>query len=203
MTRTKPYFFVKRILDLLAVVATAPLWLSALALAAIAVRLSSGSPVFFTQSRAGFHGRPFTILKLRTMRDGPDPEELRITKIGRILRSSGLDELPQLFNVLKGEMSLVGPRPLLVQYLPLYTPEQARRLDVLPGITGLAQIRGRNAISWEEKLTFDTIYAANLSFWLDCRILAITLRQSLAAPFQRRPSLRDRIMPPFEGTTKC
>lgn len=156
--------------------ATAPI----LGAAAVATRLTMGSPIFFTQSRPGLNGRPFKIYKLRTMSNarGPGgaalPDEARLTTLGRFLRSTSIDELPQLWNVLKGELSLVGPRPLLMEYLPLYTREQARRHDVLPGITGWAQVNGRNALSWEEKFTLDVWYVDHWSLGLDLRILAKT-----------------------------
>ncbi len=151
-----------------------------------AVRLRLGSPVFFRQVRPGFHGKSFEILKFRTMTDArgadgellPDPD--RLTKFGALLRSTSLDELPELWNVLKGDMSLVGPRPLLTEYLPLYSTEQARRHDVRPGITGLAQISGRNAISWEEKFRLDVWYVDHVSVWLDIVILWRTVNKVLA-----------------------
>lgn len=171
---------IKRALDVAvsvtALAAGAPIILASAAL----VRVSLGSPVFFRQQRAGLRGRPFGIWKLRTMTDerGPDgrllPDEQRLTRVGRFLRSSSLDELPQLLNVLKGEMSLVGPRPLLMRYLERYTARQARRHDVLPGITGLTQVRGRNALSWEEKFELDVQYVENWSLWLDLQILGET-----------------------------
>ena len=147
----------------------------------ILVRLTLGPPVLFRQVRPGFRGRPFTMYKFRTMTNERDeqgrllPDEQRLTRLGRFLRSTSLDELPELFNVLKGDMSLVGPRPLLMEYLPLYTAEQARRHEVRPGITGWAQVNGRNAISWEEKFKLDVWYVDNWSFWLDIRILLMTL----------------------------
>ncbi len=152
-----------------------------LALIALVLRLSQGSPVFFRQKRPGYKGVIFTNLKFRTMRDlkGPDgrflPDSERITPFGRFLRSSSLDELPELFNVLRGEMSLVGPRPLLVAYLERYSPEQARRHDTLPGLTGWAQINGRNVLSWEDKFRLDVWYVDHQSLWLDVKILALTL----------------------------
>jgi len=152
-----------------------------LLLLAMLVLLSMGRPVLFRQERPGLHGRPFTLLKFRTMRAPPGGgEEVgsdadRLTAVGRFLRRSSLDELPELWNVLRGEMSLVGPRPLLMEYLPLYSPEQARRHEVRPGITGWAQVNGRNAISWEEKFALDVWYVDNRSFWLDMRILVLTL----------------------------
>ena len=147
------------------------------------VRNKLGSPVFFRQMRPGMHGKPFEMVKFRTMTDerSPDgqllPDAQRLTPFGRFLRSSSLDELPELWNVLKGDMSLVGPRPLLMEYLPLYSPEQARRHEVRPGVTGWAQVNGRNAISWEDKFKLDTWYVDNHSFWLDIRILWLTVRK--------------------------
>jgi len=156
---------------------SAPVWLGA----AVAIRWSLGSPVLFRQVRPGYQGRPFTLFKFRTMRDarGGDgtlrPDAERLTRLGRLLRSASIDELPQLWNVLRGEMSLVGPRPLLPQYLDRYTPEQARRHEVLPGITGWAQVNGRNAIGWEEKFALDIWYVDHWSLLLDIKILACTL----------------------------
>ncbi len=150
-------------------------------LLSLLVWLFLGWPVIFTQARPGLHGKLFRLYKFRSMRDLRDaqgyllPDEQRLTRFGRFLRSSSLDELPELFNVLKGEMSLVGPRPLLVQYLERYTPEQARRHEVRPGITGWAQVNGRNAITWEEKFALDVWYVDHRSFWLDIKILLMTL----------------------------
>lgn len=165
-----------------AVVAIALLSVSPLLLLlACLIRRRLGRPVLFRQVRPGLHGKPFTMFKFRTMRDAfdahgrPLPDEQRMTPFGRWLRSTSLDELPELFNVLRGEMSLVGPRPLLMEYLPLYTPEQARRHEVLPGITGWAQVNGRNAISWEEKFKLDVWYVDNRSLWLDLKILVMTV----------------------------
>ncbi len=160
---------------------------------ALLVRLKLGRPVFFTQERPGLHGKLFMLHKFRTMRDlynnegKPLPDEERLTRFGRFLRASSLDELPELFNVLKGEMSLVGPRPLLVAYLERYTPEQARRHEVLPGITGWAQVNGRNALTWEEKFKLDVWYVDHQSLWLDIKILFLTLwkalkREGISAP---------------------
>ena len=145
------------------------------------VRINLGSPLLFRQQRPGLHGKPFTILKFRTMTDARDaqgnllPDDKRLTAFGKFLRSSSLDELPELLNVLKGEMSLVGPRPLLMQYLERYTPEQMHRHDVPPGITGWAQVNGRNAIAWEEKFALDVWYVKQLSFGLDRKILCLTV----------------------------
>lgn len=144
-----------------------------------------GSPVLFRQVRPGLNGRSFEMIKFRTMLDAVDaqgnvlPDEARLTPFGRFLRSTSLDELPELWNVLKGDMSLVGPRPLLMEYLPLYSPEQARRHEVRPGITGWAQVNGRNALSWEEKFRLDVWYVNNQSFWLDIRILFMTIKKVL------------------------
>lgn len=149
------------------------------------IRCKLGSPIFFYQKRPGLQGKPFEMVKFRTMTSdrGPDgqmlPDALRLTPFGRILRATSLDELPELWNVLKGDMSLVGPRPLLMEYMPLYTPEQARRHEVRPGITGWAQVNGRNTISWEDKFAFDVWYVDNCSLWLDLRILWLTVRKVL------------------------
>ena len=147
------------------------------------VRRKLGSPVFFCQTRPGLHGKPFKMVKFRTMTDarGPDgdllPDVDRLTPFGRFLRASSLDELPELWNVLKGEMSLVGPRPLLMEYLPLYSPEQARRHAVRPGITGWAQVNGRNALSWDDKFKLDVWYVDHGTLWLDIKILWRTVRK--------------------------
>lgn len=147
------------------------------------IRQKLSSPVLFTQTRPGLHGNPFKMVKFRTMTDARDtdgnllPDNIRLTTFGRFLRSTSLDELPELWNVLKGDMSLVGPRPLLMEYLPLYTPEQARRHQARPGITGWAQINGRNAISWEEKFKLDVWYVDNQSFWIDLKILFLTIKK--------------------------
>ena len=144
-----------------------------------------GSPVLFRQARPGLNGKPFEMIKFRTMKDALDadgnplPDSERLTAFGQFLRSSSLDELPELWNVLKGDMSLVGPRPLLMEYLPLYSAEQCRRHDARPGITGWAQINGRNALSWEEKFKLDVWYVDNRSLWLDIRILFLTVKKVL------------------------
>lgn len=170
----------KRLFDLslaaIALGSAAPI----LAILASAVRLTMGPPIFFRQQRPGRGGKPFTLYKFRTMRLGGSSDAERLTRLGRLLRRTSLDELPQLFNVLKGDMSLVGPRPLLMEYLPLYTAEQARRHEVRPGLTGWAQVKGRNALSWEEKFALDVWYVDNRSFWLDLRILALTVGQVLS-----------------------
>ncbi len=171
----------KRLLDvtvaLVALLMLAPL----LAALALLIRWKLGTPIIFLQRRPGLHGKPFTLYKFRTMTDERDeqgnllPDEQRLTRLGRFLRSTSLDELPELWNVLKGDMSLVGPRPLLMEYLDRYTPEQARRHEVKPGITGWAQVNGRNALSWEEKFKLDVWYVDNQSFWLDMKILFLTI----------------------------
>lgn len=149
------------------------------------VRRKLGSPVLFRQVRPGLNGRPFEMIKFRTMRDAVDengnvlPDEVRLTPFGRFLRSTSLDELPELWNVLKGDMSLVGPRPLLTDYLSLYSVEQARRHEVRPGITGWAQVNGRNAISWDDKFRLDVWYVENQSLWLDIKIIFLTLKKVL------------------------
>ena len=149
------------------------------------VRRKLGSPVFFTQVRPGMHGKPFKMVKFRSMTSerGADgellPDAVRLTPFGRFLRSTSLDELPELWNVLKGDMSLVGPRPLLMEYLPLYSPEQARRHEVRPGITGWAQVNGRNTISWEDKFKLDVWYVDHCSLWLDIKILWLTVKKVL------------------------
>jgi lipopolysaccharide/colanic/teichoic acid biosynthesis glycosyltransferase len=176
---------VKRLLDLglggaVAVVA-APIGVAV----AIAIRFTDGSPVLFRQARSGRGGRPFPLVKFRTMQTAatadwdPSTDSARLTRLGTFLRSTSLDELPTLLNVLRGEMSLVGPRPLPVQYLPRYSDDQARRLEVRPGITGWAQVKGRNALTWDDKLALDVWYVDHRSLRLDIRILARTVRQVL------------------------
>lgn len=171
---------VKRTFDLLLTIPGVILISPLLVLLALLVRLYHGRPVLFSQERPGFDGLPFYMYKFRSMSDERDqhgkllPDEQRLTPIGRFLRSSSLDELPELYNVLRGEMSLIGPRPLLMQYLQRYTPQQARRHDVLPGITGWAQINGRNNVSWEDKFELDVWYVDHWSLWLDMYILLRT-----------------------------
>ncbi len=192
----------KRIFDLTVTLLAMPVALPLMALVALLVRIRYGRPVLFKQMRPGYRGRPFRLIKFRTMTNARDSsgnllsDGARLTRFGRALRASSLDELPELFNVLKGEMSLVGPRPLLMQYLPLYSPEQARRHDVLPGITGWAQVHGRNALTWEQKFAHDIWYVDNRSLWLDLRILGMTMlsmfrRHGVSAPGHDT-------MPPFE-----
>ena len=165
----------KRFIDTLIVVASAPLWAPLAALVALAVRIADGSPVVFRQERAGLGGRPFSMMKFRTMKSGEGSDAERTTRLGRFLRSTSLDELPQLLHVLSGKMALVGPRPLPTAYLPRYSPEQARRHEARPGITGWAQVNGRNAISWDEKFRLDVWYVDNRSLLLDAKILFLTV----------------------------
>lgn len=177
----------KRLFDL--TIATIALVLLAPVLAgiAIAVRIALGSPVLFRQRRPGMDGRPFTLVKFRTMRDATDAygqpldDAQRLTRFGQWLRATSLDELPELWNVVRGDMSLVGPRPLLMEYLPHYSPQQRTRHDVRPGITGWAQVNGRNATSWDERFAHDVWYVKNRTFLLDLRILLFTVRQVLVA----------------------
>lgn len=173
----------KRLFDMATALILILLLWPVLLIVAVLVRMRLGTPVLFCQTRPGLHGKPFEMVKFRTMLDTKNTEghplsdELRLTRFGRFLRASSLDELPELWNVLAGDMSLVGPRPLLMEYLPLYSPEQARRHDVRPGITGWAQVNGRNALSWEEKFKLDVWYVENRSFWLDMKILWLTIRK--------------------------
>ena len=173
----------KRLFDILLVLLSIPILLPLLILVAILIRFKLGSPVLFTQTRPGLYGKPFRMFKFRSMTSACDasgnllPDDQRLTPFGQRLRSTSLDELPGLWAVLKGDMSLVGPRPLLMEYLPLYTPEQARRHEVRPGITGWAQVNGRNAISWEEKFALDVWYVDNQSLWLDIKILLLTVKK--------------------------
>lgn len=182
---TMPGFSVKRLLDVTVAGIALLCLLPLLLLLALAVRLALGKPVLFRQRRPGLGGRPFLLIKFRTMRDAVDGDgrslrdEERLTAFGRFLRSTSLDELPELWNVLRGDMSLVGPRPLLMHYLERYTPEQARRHEVRPGLTGWAQINGRNALGWEEKFRLDVWYVDNRSLWLDIRIIVRTIGKIL------------------------
>lgn len=176
---------IKRAVDVTIASAGLALTSPVLVVIALAIRICLGRPVLFRQQRPGAHGAPFTLYKFRTMRDATDrqgrplPDDERLTRLGRFLRRFSLDEIPQLVNVLRGDLSLVGPRPLLVEYLPLYTPEQARRHEMQPGITGWAQVNGRNAISWEQKFAYDVWYIDHWSLWLDLRILGRTVFQVL------------------------
>ena len=176
----------KRVLDI-AIASTALVILSPVyAFVAYKVRKNLGSPVLFRQVRPGLYGQPFEMIKFRSMKDAVDaqgnplPDSERLTPFGKMLRSSSLDEMPELWNVIKGEMSIVGPRPLLTEYLPLYNAEQAKRHNVRPGMTGHAQVNGRNAISWEEKFKLDTWYVENQSLWLDFKIMLKTVKKVLA-----------------------
>lgn len=172
---------IKKAIDILLVVPALIILSPALILIALGVKVFIGSPVLFSQRRPGMNSKPFNIYKFRTMTDKRDaggtllPDAKRLTRFGRFLRSTSLDELPELFNVLKGDMSFVGPRPLLMQYLRRYTPEQARRHEVKPGITGWAQVNGRNALTWEEKFKMDVWYVDNRTFWLDVKIIFMTI----------------------------
>ena len=176
----------KRLLDTTLAAVALMLLAAPLCVLAMVVRHKLGAPVLFRQVRPGLHGRPFEMLKFRTMTDARDeqgvplPDAIRLTPLGRWLRATSLDELPELWNVLKGDMSLVGPRPLLMEYLPLYSAEQARRHEVRPGITGWAQVNGRNAVSWEDKFRMDVWYVDHRSIWLDIKILWLTVRKVLA-----------------------
>lgn len=173
----------KRLFDFLVALFALFILLPIIIVVAVLIRLKLGSPILFIQERPGCNGKVFKMMKFRSMLDGKDkqgnllPDNERMTQFGTFLRSTSLDELPGLFNVLKGDMSLVGPRPLLIQYLPLYNNEQARRHNVRPGITGWAQVNGRNAIGWEEKFALDVWYVDNHSFWLDIKILLVTIKK--------------------------
>lgn len=188
----------KRLLDLLLAVPGLIVLSPLLLFTALAVRVALGPGVLFKQQRPGLHGKPFNILKFRTMTAGPGSDVDRLPPFGRLLRSTSLDELPELWNVIRGDMSLVGPRPLMMAYLPLYSPQQARRHEVLPGITGWAQINGRNAISWEERFDLDVWYVDNRSLALDLRILARTV----AAVLKRQGinAIGDVSMAEFQGS---
>lgn len=174
---------IKRLFDIIASLCGLILLSPVIAIVAWKIRKNLGSPVLFRQVRPGLNGKPFEMVKFRSMRDAVDaagnqlPDAERMTSFGSFLRSSSLDELPELWNALKGDMSLVGPRPLLMEYLPLYSKEQYRRHEVRPGVTGWAQINGRNAISWEDKFKLDVWYVDNCSFWLDLKIILLTIKK--------------------------
>ncbi len=193
----------KRLFDFLAAAFALVLFSPLLIVLIFLIRRRLGSPVFFTQLRPGFYGRPFKMFKFRTMTDARDengqllPDAERLTSFGRFLRAASLDELPELFNILKGEMSVVGPRPLLMEYLPLYNERQARRHEVRPGLTGWAQINGRNALSWEEKFELDVWYVENRTFWLDLKIIFMTARKVLIREGISAPG--NATMPVFLG----
>lgn len=175
----------KRLFDILFALAVLVLASPFFFLGVLVVWFDMGRPIFFRQQRPGYQGRPFMLYKLRTMREAHDatgralPDAERLTRWGMLLRRTSIDELPQLINVLKGDMSIVGPRPLLMEYLPLYSPEQMRRHEVRPGITGWAQVNGRNAVRWEERFRLDVWYVDHRSFWLDMKILLLTIRKVL------------------------
>lgn len=197
---------IKRLFDivvaLIALILFSPLYL----FVAYKVKQNLGSPVLFKQTRPGLHGKPFEMIKFRTMKDGADengnilPDAERLTPFGKMLRATSLDELPELWNVLKGDMSLVGPRPLLMEYLPLYNERQAKRHEVKPGITGYAQVNGRNAISWEQKFELDAWYVEHQSLWLDLKIIAKTIQKVIAKDDINAAD--DATMPKFEGNKK-
>ncbi len=197
----------KRLIDIVGALVGLVLLAPLMMLIALLVRFKLGKPVLFCQVRPGLHGKPFIMYKFRTMTNATDeagnllPDEKRLTPFGRFLRSTSLDELPELLNVLKGDMSLVGPRPLLMEYLDRYTPEQARRHEVKPGITGWAQIHGRNALSWDEKLRLDVWYVDNWTIGLDLKIIALTLLKVL-----KREGISAEgcaTMPKFTGERSC
>ena len=194
---------IKRLFDIVVAGLALLLMSPVLAVVAICILIFVGSPVIFRQQRPGLAGRPFTILKFRTMTSQRSengellPDAQRLTQLGRFLRATSLDELPTLVNVVLGNMSLVGPRPLLMEYLPLYSDEQARRHEVAPGITGWAQVKGRNALSWEEKFQLDVWYVDNHSIWLDLKILWLTLVKVLKREGISHPG--DSTMPKFKG----
>lgn len=190
----------KRLLDLALVILTAPLWLPVMALTALSVRLFLGAPVLFRQVRIGKGCVPFTLVKFRSMREGAGDDAARLTRFGKFLRASSLDELPELLLVLRGTMSLVGPRPLPACYLPRYTPEQNRRHDVLPGITGWAQVHGRNALDWETKFRYDVEYVSRHTQAMDLRILGMTLMQVLRPHGIAHDG--EATMSEFKGTTR-
>ena len=196
----------KRLLDIIiasiALILLSPLYFYV----AQKVKKNLGSPVLFRQVRPGLHGKPFEMIKFRSMKDAVDaqgnplPDSERLTPFGKMLRSSSLDEMPELWNVIKGDMSIVGPRPLLMEYLPLYNAEQAKRHLVRPGMTGHAQVNGRNAISWEEKFKLDTWYVENQSVWLDFKIMLKTVKKVLAKDDINAEN--DATMPKFNGNEK-
>ncbi|KIO68299.1 hypothetical protein B4065_1648 [Caldibacillus thermoamylovorans] len=196
--------FIKRpmdfILSLIAIIVLIPVFL----VVAILVKIKLGSPILFKQQRPGLDEKIFTMYKFRTMTDERDengellPDSIRLTKLGRFLRSTSLDELPELFNIIKGDMSIVGPRPLLVQYLPLYNAHQKRRHEVRPGLTGLAQVNGRNAISWEEKFDYDVKYVDNVTFVSDLKIFFITIKKIIIR--EGISSETSATMEPFKGS---
>lgn len=194
----------KRLFDLTLIAVTAVVWLPIMFVLALVAWLTMGRPIFFIQTRPGLFGRPFRLIKFRTMRETADADGRtlsdsdRLTPLGRFLRGTSLDELPELWNVITGDMSLVGPRPLMTEYLPLYTSEQARRHEVRPGISGWAQVNGRNSLSWEEKFALDLWYVENHSLALDVAILFRTIRKVLAREGINAEG--EATMKPFAGT---
>ena len=196
----------KRVFDLIAICFGLLFVLPVIAIIAILVRFKIGTPIIFSQHRPGLNNHMFNMMKFRTMTNECDtngvllPDSVRLVKFGKFLRSTSLDELPGLWSVLKGDMSLVGPRPLLVEYLPLYTVKQARRHEVKPGITGWAQVNGRNAISWDEKFDLDVWYVDNQSFWLDIKILWLTVKKVIVR--DGITAQGDVTMPIFRGSKK-
>ena len=196
----------KRLLDIIIAYITLILLSPLYFYVAHKVKKNLGSPVLFRQVRPGLHGKPFEMIKFRSMKDAVDaqgnplPDSERLTPFGKMLRSSSLDEMPELWNVIKGDMSIVGPRPLLMEYLPLYNQEQAKRHLVRPGMTGHAQVNGRNAISWEEKFKLDTWYVENQSVWLDFKIMLKTVKKVLAKDDINAEN--DATMPKFNGNEK-
>lgn len=199
------YIFCKNLADWFSAFFALLLLSPALLIIALLIRCFLGSPVFFAQTRPGYRGKPFLLLKFRTMTNVFDvhgtllPDCQRITPLGKWLRSTSLDELPGLINILRGEMSLIGPRPLLMQYLPLYSKEQSRRHEVKPGFSGLAQISGRNALSWEEKFRLDVWYVDHQNFWLDLRIFWVTILKVLTR--EGISAAGEATMVPFEGSS--
>jgi sugar transferase EpsL len=204
MSPAAPYLYLKSLVDFVAAVLSLILILPLLLLVSLIVFWRLGPPILFRQQRPGYRGQPFFLLKFRTMTEERDPsgallsDRNRLSRFGHWLRATSIDELPGLINILRGEMSFIGPRPLLMQYLPLYSPVQARRHDVKPGFSGWAQINGRNALSWEEKFRLDVWYVVHQSFWLDLRIFLITIwkvirREGISAP-------GEATMSPFTGS---
>ena len=187
----------KRAFDLFVVLIALPVWGPVVLVLWLAVRIKMGTPVFFRQMRPGLNEKPFELIKFRTMRTGEGTDAERLTGFGQFLRRTSLDELPELLNVLRGDLSLVGPRPLLMRYLPLYSIRQRRRHEVRPGITGWAQVNGRNAISWERKFEYDVWYVENRSFGLDLKILFLTVLQVLLR--KNISAAGDATMPEFKG----
>ena len=198
--------YVKRFLDIVGSITGLIIFSPILAIVAFILYLRMSTPILFRQVRPGLHGQPFRMIKFRTMLDAVDdrgnalPDAQRLTRLGRFLRSTSLDELPGLWNVLKGDMSLVGPRPLLMEYLPLYSPQQARRHEVRPGVTGWAQINGRNALSWDEKFALDVWYVDNQSMALDSRILWLTIKKVIVR--DGISATGEATMPKFTGSGK-